>query len=269
VTLVEKFAELPGQIRLPYVEQGEPSGVPLVLLHGFLESWRAFELLLPHLPESTHVFAVTQRGHAGATRPRYGYRPTDFAADAAAFMDTLELEAAVITGASSGGTAAQRLAIDHPQRVLGLALLGSPVTLRDKPRVRELWDSTISKMTDPVDPDFVREFVERLPTRPLPPGFLEIMVQEGLDVPAHVWRAVNEALLQEDPSGELSKISAPTLILWGDRDDLTRGDQQTLGGAIPNSRLVVIPEAGHMAYWEQPGRVASELATFVEELGPR
>ena len=81
---VEKFVELPGRITLPYVEQGDSSGVPLLLLHGFLESWRAFDLLLPYLPESIHVFAVTQRGHGNASRPAHGYRPRDFAADAAA-----------------------------------------------------------------------------------------------------------------------------------------------------------------------------------------
>ncbi len=264
---VEKFVELPGRITLPYVEQGDSSGVPLLLLHGFLESWRAFDLLLPYLPESIHVFAVTQRGHGNASRPAHGYRPRDFAADAAAFMDALDMEAAVIAGASSGGTAAQRLAIDQPARVRGLVLMGSPVTLKDKPRVRELWDSNISKMADPVDPAFVRGFVGRLPTRPLPSGYLEAMVQEALEVPARVWKEINEALLHEDPSGELGAIGAPTLILWGEQDDLVRADQQTLAAAISGSRLVVVPGAGHMLYWDQPDRVGSELVDFFEELG--
>ena len=42
--------ELPGGPRLQYVEQGERSGMPLVLLHGYTDSWRSFELVLPYLP---------------------------------------------------------------------------------------------------------------------------------------------------------------------------------------------------------------------------
>ncbi len=56
-----KFVELPHGVELPYVEQGDPSGVPLLLLHGFADSWHSFELVLPHLPASIHAFALTQR----------------------------------------------------------------------------------------------------------------------------------------------------------------------------------------------------------------
>lgn len=67
------------------------------------------------------------------SRPAEGYRPHDFATDLAAFMDALQLEAAVISGGSNGGIVARRFAIDYPERTLGLVLLGSPATLRDKP----------------------------------------------------------------------------------------------------------------------------------------
>jgi non-heme chloroperoxidase len=66
------YVELPSRVKLPYVEQGDPSGVPVVLLHGFLDSWRSFEPMLSHLPESIHAFALTQRGHGDASRPTAG-----------------------------------------------------------------------------------------------------------------------------------------------------------------------------------------------------
>jgi non-heme chloroperoxidase len=262
---VVKFVELPGQVTLPYAEQGDPSGIPVVFLHGLADSWRAFELVLPHLPNSIHAFALTQRGHGDASRPAEGFRTSDFSADLAAFMDAVRLETAVIVGGSSGGFAARRFAIDRPERTLGLVLLGSPLTLHDKPGVKQVWDSTISKLTDPVDRDFVRAFQQGTLVRPVPPAFLEMLVQESLKVPARVWVATVAGLLEDNSPSELNQIKAPTLIVWGDQDTiLPRDDQEALAAAIPGSRLIVYPGAGHAFYWEEPDRVAADLAAFVQ-----
>jgi non-heme chloroperoxidase len=267
VAFTVKSVELPNRVKLPYVEQGDASGVPLVLLHGLADSWRSFELLLPHLPDSVRAFALTQRGHGDASRPAVGYRTDDFVADLVAFMDALHLDAAVVAGASSGGFVARRFAVDHPGRTHGLALVGSPFTLWDKPGVLELWDSTVSKLRDPIDPDFVRAFQKSTLARRAPRAFLERLVRESLSVPAFVWKMTVQGLLADDCSGELDKIRAPTLILWGDRDAiLDRSDQEALAAAIPGSRLVVYPGGGHAFYWERPDRVASDLVAFVEEL---
>jgi non-heme chloroperoxidase len=261
-----KSVELPNRVKLPYVEQGDPSGVPVLLLHAIADSWRSFEPILPHLPESIRAFALTQRGHGDASRPAGGYHSRDFAADLAAFMDALHLEAAVIVGGSSGGFIARRFAIDHPERTLGLVLLGSPATLRDKPGVMEVWDSTVSKLTDPVDPGFVREFAESALAQPVPRAFFETIVQENLKVPARVWRETFEGLLEDDSFEELDRIQAPTLIVWGDQDALLpRSDQEALAAAIAGSRLVAYAGAGHAFYWEEPDRVASDLVAFITE----
>jgi non-heme chloroperoxidase len=106
--------ELLGGPKLEYVEQGDRSGVPLVLLHGYTDSWRSFEPVLPHLPSDVRAFALTQRGHGDAARPAHRYGPPDFAADVARFMDRLGIGAAVIAGHSMGASVAQRFALDHP-----------------------------------------------------------------------------------------------------------------------------------------------------------
>ena len=262
-----KSVELPNQVKLQYVEQGDASGVPVLLLHGITDSWHSFERVLPHLPESIHAFALTQRGHGDADRPAAGYRPQDFAADVAAFMDALDIEQAVIAGHSMGSSVAQRFAIDHPERTLGLVLIGSVTTWRDHPDFVELWDSVVSTLTDSVDPGFVREFQESTLAQPVPQAFLETVVQESLKLPARVWRTVLlECLLEADFSGELNKIEAPTLIVWGDRGALTRSEQGALTEAIAGSRLVVYPGAGHGLHWEEPDRFADDLATFAEEV---
>jgi non-heme chloroperoxidase len=152
-------AQLSNGLRLPFVQQGDPLGVPVVLLHAYVDSWRSFELVLPHLPESIHAYAVTQRGHGDADRPASGYRLEDFSADVSEFMDAVGLEAAVLVGSSSGGFVAQRFAVDHPERTLGLVLIGTPRSLRERPPFLD----AVLELTDPIDPAFVRDFAAAIP----------------------------------------------------------------------------------------------------------
>jgi non-heme chloroperoxidase len=250
-------------VRLPYVEQGDPAGVPVLMLHGYTDSWRSFELLLPHLPSGVRAIAVTQRGHGDADRPASGYRPEEFVSDVAAFMDALELPAAVLVGHSGGSYTAQRFAIEHPERTLGIALVGAFRALSDKPELDELWQA-VAELRDPVDRDFVREFQESTATQPVPAEFMEAVIAESRKVPARVWQATLKGLLDAQAPTETGAITAPTLILWGDRDALcTRRDQEALVAAISGARLVVFQGTGHAVHWEQPERVAAELAAFV------
>jgi len=259
--------ELPKQVKLQYFEQGNHLGFPLILLHGYADSWHSFERVLRYLPKSIRAFALTQRGHGDASRPVTGYRSHDFSMDLAAFMDALELEAAVIAGGSSGGIIARRFAIEHPNRTLGLILVGSPLTLKDKPGVLALWDSTISKLKDPIDPSFVREFVKSNLAQQVPQAFLKTVIKENLKVPARVWRATLKGLLEDDSSEKLNKIKAPTLIVWGNKDGIIpRSEQETLLKRITGSRLVVYPGAGHALYWEEPAHFASDIVVFIEHL---
>jgi non-heme chloroperoxidase len=267
IQYVVKVVELPNQVKLQYVEQGNSSDISLILLHGYADSWRTFEPMLTHLPDSIRTFALTQRGHGESSRPENGYRTNDFTSDLLSFMDTLNIDDAVIAGGSSGGFVARRFAIDNPNRTLGLVLIGSPLTMRDKASVLELRDSTISKLTDPIDQSFVRGFVESTLTQPVPELFLETLVQESLKVPARVWKATLEGLLEDDSSEELFKIKAPTLIVWGDKDTVVpRSDQETFTTAIANSQLLVYPNAGHALYCEEPVHFASDVTDFIEEL---
>ena len=74
MTRTTKSIALSTGVTLPYVEQGDPAGVPVLLLHGYTDSWRSFEDTLAHLPDSIHAIALTQRGHGDADRPATGYR---------------------------------------------------------------------------------------------------------------------------------------------------------------------------------------------------
>jgi non-heme chloroperoxidase len=252
-------------VRLPYVEHGDPSGVPMVLLHGYSDSSRSFELLLPHLPDSIHASALTQRGHGDAGKPVGGYRPEDYAADVAAFLDAKGVEAALIVGHSGGSYAAQRFALDHADRTLGVVLIGSFHAFHDNPGVRELQEA-VAHLTDPVDREFVREFQESCVAQPVPAGFMEGIIEGSSQVPARVWRAYLEDLLAADVPTESGTIAAPTLILWGDQDAFCgRSDQDALLAAIPQARLSIYRGTGHCPHWEQPERAAAEIAAFTAE----
>jgi pimeloyl-ACP methyl ester carboxylesterase len=254
-------ATLPSGIGLPFVEQGDESGTPVVLLHAYADSWRSFERVLPQLPSSIHAFAVTQRGHGLADKPASGYRVEDFAADLASFMDEVHLARAVLVASSSATFTVQRFAVDHPRRTLGLVFVGVPWSLADK-RGGAL-ATAIAKLTDPVDPSFVRDFVESTVHGSVPDEHLAALVAESLQAPAHVWKQTLAGLLAAVPAAATSRIDVPALILWGDRDAfVSREDQHRLVAALPGSRLVVYEAAGHVLHWEQPERVAADIAAF-------
>lgn len=265
------FVELRTGVTLQYVEHGAPSAsaVPVVLLHGIGDSWRSFELVLNRLDPSIRAFAISQRGHGDSSRPDAAYHYRDFASDVAAFLNALGLGPAVVLGHSMGSAVAQRFAIDHPRLTRGLVLTASFYELARSPAAQELW-RTVSTMSDPVDPEFVREFQRSTTAAPVPHGFLEnVVMKEPMKLPARVWREVVRCNLEDDLAAELVEIDAPTLLVWGDRDALvTRRDVEAQRSAIAGSELVVYEGCGHAIPWEAPDRLASELARFVASVQP-
>jgi non-heme chloroperoxidase len=249
-------------VTVPYVEQADPSGIPVLLLHGYSDSSVSYDLMLPHLPDSLHAYAYTQRGHADADKPAAGYRVDDYVADVAAFMDAMGIDAAVIVGHSGGSYTAQRFALDHPARTLGVVLIGTFRAFHDNTAILGLRDE-VSGFSDPVDPAFVREFQESCVAQPVPADFMEAIVAGSRQVPARVWKDYLEGLIVADVPTESGTIVAPTLIQWGDRDAFCpRSDQDALLAAIPRSRLSTYEGTGHCPHWEQPTRAAAEIAAF-------
>jgi non-heme chloroperoxidase len=265
----ERFLTLDNGVTLPYVEQGEPSGPPVLLLHGFADSWQSFDRVLTHLPASVRALVVTQRGHGDASRPTEGYSVKDFADDLAAFMDALHLGPGVIVGHSMGSAVALRFAIDHPDRTAGLVLASASPTMAGTAAAREFWDSTLSKLTDPVDMSLIRGMTKSMLVKPVPQAFVDAAVQESSKVPAHVWKAAFESRWNRegDFSQQLGMVMAPTLIVWGDQDArYTREDEEVLTSAIGESRLIVYHGAGHLLHWEEPERLSSDLVAFIRSL---
>ncbi|MDG6251562.1 alpha/beta hydrolase [Methanocalculus sp.] len=260
-----KSIELNTGIIIQYVEKGDPSGVPVLLLHGLSDSWHSFELVLPHLPGTIRAFSLSQRGHGDSQRPEKDYQVKDLANDVKAFLDALDISKAVILGHSLGSAVAQRFVIDYPERTLGMVVAGSFYNLAKSPVLKEISASFTSQLNDPKDPEFVREFQESTIARPVQESFFETIVQESLKVPARVWQALVDGALQDDFSEKLHTIKLPTMIIWGDRDVITtRNDQEAQIAAIQNAHYVEYSDTGHAPHWEEPRRFALDLVTFVE-----
>jgi len=262
--LMIKIATLRNGIRLPYREQGDLAGFPVVMLHGITDSLHSFDRVLPYLPERIHAFAPTQRGHGDAERPAAGYRTRDFAADVGAFMDAVGVDSAVIVGHSMGSTNAARFAIDHAHRVAGLVLAGMFASYRNNAPLVDYVATVVSRLQDPIDVAIAREFQESTLAQAIPPDFLDFAVSESLKAPARVWRDAFAGLMEDDFTAQLNAISAPTLLVWGDHDSMApRGDQYAVFGAIPSATLTVYEGTGHAVHWEEPERFARDLVAFV------
>ncbi len=264
----EKQVTLPDGTRLVYVERGDPNGTPVVLLHGYTDSRHSYDRVLPQLPSSLRVFAVTQRGHGGSDKPVGSYASDVFARDVAAFLDAVGVERAVIVGHSMGSTVAMRFAVEYPQRTRALVLEGAFMPRFANDEVARFLGE-VSTLKDPIDPAFVRDFQQSTLAQPVPVEFFETIVGEALKVPAHVWKAALEPYRTTDFSAALAKIDVPTLIVWGDRDAFTgRAEQDALIQAIAGSRLMIYSGAGHSPHWEEPQRFADEIAAFVATGSP-
>jgi non-heme chloroperoxidase len=273
----KKFVPLTTGVRMEYVERGPADGLPVVFLHGITDSWRSFEHVLPLLPTHVRAFALSARGHGDSSRPAEGYELADMAGDVRAFLDAIPLPRVVLVGHSMGSLVAQRFAVDHPERVAALALVGAFETLFRDPGVTELVQSTILALTDPIAADFAREWQRSSLAGPMDAGHLDAVVAETLKVPAHVWHQAFTALIRTpDFSAGLRRLTAPSLVVWGDQDAYApRERQDRLMAALPSARLVVHEGVGHAPHWENPARFTADLVTLLERVpragadGPR
>ena len=259
-----KFVSLSTGIRIEYVEQGQADGVPVIFLHGVTDSWRSFERMLPLLPPDIHAFALSQRGHGDSSRPTSGYRLADMSADLLAFLDAMGLGTAIIVGHSMGASVAQRFVIDHPDRVARLVLMGAFSTYHD-PGLADFVASSIAPLTDPIAPPFAREWQLSTLARAMPADHLDAVVSETLKVPARIWREAFDGFLKTpDFTSELTRVSVPVLLMWGDRDSYARrAAQDRLLEVMPRARFIAYQGFGHAFHWEDPEQFTKDIVPFL------
>jgi pimeloyl-ACP methyl ester carboxylesterase len=237
-----KFADvkLETGVRLRYAEQGEAGGRVVILLHGYADSWFSYSRVLPLFEAKYHVFVLDQRGHGESDRPETGYKFDDFARDVVAFMDAKKIKSAVVVGHSMGSFVAQGVAVNAPERVEKLVLIGTAATVKSS-AVIEL-EKAVKELKDPVPVDFIREFQISASSPDLPGEFFGRILAESRKLPARVWRETMRGMLAADYRDQLERIKAPTMIVWGDKEPIflrpeqdellakiTSGENQRLG----------------------------------------
>ena len=262
--LTEKSIRLSTGIDLSYVEHGYASGVPVILLHGYTDSWKSFEKVLPLLPSNIHAFAISQRGHGNSSKPGNGYDSKSIAGDLAAFIMQKKLGPVIVAGHSWGGVVAQQFALDHPTLVKSIIIVSSAAAFNDNPGIPEFVQE-IKNIQDSVSYQFVTEFQKSTIIKPIDSIYFNELISESRKVPLHVWKSVANGIMQVDLVPGLHKIQVPVLIIWGDKDYICpKEDQEIFLKEIKNARLITYEGTGHALHWEQPERFAADLVAFVQ-----
>ncbi len=246
------------------------AGTPVLYVHGHLASSATWEDVLLAASAGHPAIAVDVPGCGASDRPwPYDYSVAGEVRSLVAYLDARGIERAILVGNSLGGAATLILAADHPERVAALVLV-APAT----PEAPIAWP--VRWMRTPVLGELALALANRLLARH---GLRSWLFARADRVTPHVvddaWkpmtipgtrRAALEAI-RSDPRAHLGverRIRVPTLIVWGAEDRLIpSSDAARVQERIAGSRLVLIPDAGHLPQREQPEAFARAVAEFV------
>lgn len=268
-----RFADV-GGVRLHYQEAGDANDPPIVLIHGFLASnfvWR--DVLLPLAEAGFRVVAPDLVGFGFSGKPAGGEYTIEAQARAiTGLLDELKIERATLVGSSYGAAVAAVCALDWPERVGRLVLVGAVCNdeLRRHPVLRLIAMRGLGELIGPplLDANYVIR--RRRARRAANSG--DALAEErrvaGRHLPlraSDAQRAVVNTVRgwsAERVGREAERIMQPTLLVWGEADaDTPLRDGENLRRLIPDSRLLTIPACGHLPQEECPH-------TFVEAVAP-
>jgi pimeloyl-ACP methyl ester carboxylesterase len=258
---------------LSYSDDGP--GRAVVLLHGFPLSRAMWVEQIPDVGAMYRVIAPDLRGHGGSPAPEGVYTMDDMADDVIQTLDSLHIsEPVVLGGLSMGGYVALSLVLRYPQRVRALMLMDTQAAADsiEAAATREVTAKSVLEAgaaTPIVDPMIGRLFSpltrERRPERVTP--LREVIEQTTARGIAGALRGM---AIRPDRRADLARISVPTLVLVGEDDVITPpAVARSLAEAIPGAHLEVIPEAGHMAPYENPSVVNAAILIFLRSLEGR
>lgn len=262
-------AEL-GPVKIHYREHGE--GPPCLGIMGFALDQRFWAAQIPAITQTHRFITFDNRGVGRSTGEQIG-DIADMVEDTVGLLDHLEIDKAVVLGVSMGGTIAQHLALDHPERVSALVL---GITWARPIEFMRRQDHVALKLAEHAGADGL---IEASLVRMFTPRFFELggevvdrMVRgffagNGSALPqAEVLVGQLNALGKHDVLADLHKISVPTLVFGGKMDMMVPGfASEEIAGAIPGAELEMF-DSGHGCMVEEMEAVNARISRFLASL---
>ncbi|MCC7362458.1 MAG: alpha/beta hydrolase [Anaerolineales bacterium] len=262
-----------GGVVLNLVE-GQPSGVPLVLLHDLGANWAAHQAMLPALTLGWHVCALDLRGHGKSGRTPEHYRVLDYAQDVIAFIRQYLRAPAAVYGHGFGGLVAIAVAGQATEAVHGLILADPPLFYRRQRITDTLWGEPLTRA------------YQSLAAAPSTDELARRLSPDHLAGESSGLRARAERLRRVDPDALravlehthmnglalgplLARVSCPTLIIQGDpRYDavLDEDDAAFARWHLRQFSRVKLEHVGHNLHADAPDTVIQLLETFSREV---
>jgi pimeloyl-ACP methyl ester carboxylesterase len=274
-----QFIEING-IDLHFKKMGQ--GEPVFLrLHGFGSSLYSWDAVMEPLSQVGTVIAFDRPGFGLTERPldwegRNPYSPEAQLELVTGLLDHFRVQQAFLVGNSAGGTAAMQAALAHPERVAGLVLVapavysggGTPAWVRPlltTPQMRHL-GPLVARQIQARSPELIALSWHN-------PDLLTSQTLALYQKPFQVenWdRALWEFTLASRPSGlaeKLEQFSLPVLVVTGDDDRVVpTAESVRLASELPNARLSVIGNAGHVPHEERPADFMNAMRDFLNDL---
>lgn len=248
-------------MRLDHEVAGPADGPVVVLAHSIGTSRLVWRDVAGELTAAgARVVRYDHRGHGQSPAPEGPYTLGELAADLVELLDTLDVARAAVAGVSLGGMVAMRAALDAPDRIGPLALcctsphLPPPSLWEDRARIAR--DTGMAELVKPIVARwFAPSFEEREPD-----AYTKVRMALAA-TPAEGYAATALAIAEMDLREELGRIASPTLVIGGADDVATPPAEHAaaIADAIPDARLEVVADAGHLAPYERPAEVAALL----------
>lgn len=231
------------------------SHAPLVFVHGAGGSHLEWNGQFAAFTDVANTIALDLPGHGRSTGAGCA-TILDYAIAVREFLDALNIECAVIAGISMGGAIAQMLALEFPERVAGLVLVGTGAKLRVAPQFLEGLKNDFENTA--------RVLVENFYSRDAPALLQEKSFQQLRETGSVVTSNDFSACDAFDVCARISSITAPTLVVCGRDDKMTPVKySEFLAQNISHTRLVVLENAGHMVMLEQPDAFNAALRVWL------
>ena len=271
-----RFIEVDG-LRVHYQEAGRTDAPVAILIHGFASSNLVWSKVLLELAEAGfRVIAPDLLGYGYSGKPKeLDYTITRQSQMVVGLMQLLEIESAVLIGSSYGGAVAATVALDHPELVRKLVLVGAVTNNRPtRYMLMRLFGSPI--IGDILSPLLVgsRRLLRRRMKR-VYDRHSWVMDEKRVDarhIPLRT-RGAHRAIIRtvrrwdaERVSRDAHTMTRPTLIVWGENDrEVSIEDGRRIHEQIPNSRLFVFRECGHLPHEEYPEEFIEVVSEFCTE----